>query len=177
MVHLKKKSSATKCTSPEIWARIFTIKEVCWISQGLDQQWLYTLLVGSWVRIVKNVLLDPKQILRRNIYRNISSSETAHQWARRVLVGHCGTGGGIWPGFEETSTDKGYNLWYNRKDTTHKHYMGFLIHVVKAVVSCTPISNRLFSICFSAKPQNITIIQEYNLSYTETTKWMSFTNS
>ena len=61
------------------------------------------------------------------------------------------------------TTEEGHKLWYSGEESKHQDGVVFLVNknIVNAVVSCTPISNRLISIRISAKHQDIKIIQVY----------------
>ena len=68
-----------------------------------------------------------------------------------------------WTRFGELTTDKSHKIWFSADDIKHQHGVAFIIwkEVTGSVISCTPISSRLISICILVKPHNITIIQAY----------------
>ena len=60
-----------------------------------------------------------------------------------------------WTGSGETPAEDGHKIWLSGEEKKHQHGMAFI------VISCMPILSRLISICVSAKPHNMTIIQVY----------------
>ena len=68
-----------------------------------------------------------------------------------------------WTGSGETSTEDGHKIWFSGEEKKHQHGVAFIVRkeITGSVISCMPISSRLISICVSAKPHNMTIIQVY----------------
>ena len=68
-----------------------------------------------------------------------------------------------WTGSGETSTEDGHKIWFSGEEKKHQHGVAFIVRkeITGSVISCMPISSRLISICVSAKPHNMTIIQDY----------------
>ena len=56
-----------------------------------------------------------------------------------------------WTGFGETSTDDGHKIWFSGEEKKHQYGVAFIVRkeVTASVISCTPISSRLFSIRIS----------------------------
>ena len=68
-----------------------------------------------------------------------------------------------WTGSGETSTEDGHKIWFSGEEKKHQHGVAFIVRkeITGSVISCMPILSRLISICVSAKPHNMTIIQVY----------------
>ena len=68
-----------------------------------------------------------------------------------------------WRNFGETSTEKGYKVFFSGKKDKHEHGVGFLVHkdIVNTVLGCRPVSSRLTAIRLRAVPFNITVVQAY----------------
>ena len=76
-----------------------------------------------------------------------------------------------WTGTARTSLDYAKNdgrtsvkqLYYSGKEDKYEYGVGFLVHknIMKSVMGCRPISNRLISIRLRADPFNITVKQVY----------------
>ena len=64
--------------------------------------------------------------------------------------------------FGETITDEGHKNWYCVEDSKHQCEVAFIVRkeVVSSIISCTPFSSRLFSTRISARPHNITVVQD-----------------
>ena len=61
----------------------------------------------------------------------------------------------------EFPTDGCHRVYFSGKEDRHEQGVGFLVHkdIVKSVIGCHPISNRLMTVRLRASPFNITIIQ------------------
>ncbi len=61
------------------------------------------------------------------------------------------------------ATEEGHKLCYSGDASKHQHGVGFIVKKERAnsVLSCTPVSSRIISICISARPKIITVIQVY----------------
>ena len=68
-----------------------------------------------------------------------------------------------WKESGEIPTDGGHRVYFSGKEDKHEQGEGFLVHkdIVKSVIGCCPISNRLMTVWLRASPFNITIIQVY----------------
>ena len=68
-----------------------------------------------------------------------------------------------WKNFWKIMTEEGHKVFFSGQEDKHEHGVGFLVHkdIVKTVVGCRPVSNRLITIHLKAVPLNITIVQAY----------------
>ena len=68
-----------------------------------------------------------------------------------------------WTGISEMVTDEGHKLWYSCEDSKHQHGVGFIVNKdrTRSVISSMPASSRIITICISALPKNLTIVQVY----------------
>ena len=66
-----------------------------------------------------------------------------------------------WKNFNETTTEEGH--FFSGKEDKHERGVGFLVHkdIVKIVLGCRPVSNRLTTIRLRAVPFYITVVQAY----------------
>ena len=68
-----------------------------------------------------------------------------------------------WKKSGEIPTDGIHRVYFSRKEDKHEQCVGFLVHkdIVKSVIGCRPISNRLMTVRLRESLFNITIIQVY----------------
>ena len=60
-------------------------------------------------------------------------------------------------------TEEGHKVFFSGQEDKHEHGVGFHVHkdIVKTVLGCRPVSNRLITIHLKAVPLNITIVQAF----------------
>ncbi|XP_076438257.1 uncharacterized protein LOC143277357 [Babylonia areolata] len=122
----------------------------------------------KWATGVRNTIKLPTQCTTigtwnvRTLYACGKLHELTHE-LKRYRWDVIGLSEVRWTSFGETTTDDGHKIWFSGEEKKHEYGVAFIVRkeIAGSVISCTPVSIRLITICISAKPHNLTIIQVY----------------